>query len=258
MFEVQDNLRFSNKRIVAVSKHYKFLTDSHLQSLYYRYPIRKGKGFRNFFNVNSDKVTCAEARKHLIWLNNTSIKYRILKLFVFPSYSLFNCFGNLETERESVFQNVIRESVERLLTEAKLPLRWIAAVDANQFEPFGIVILSREIFDVETSEFYTVKNCFPKYFLERDEPKSENINFIEKTFAQTFFECAAQNENFENRIDDLIKVSRKYKFELPLSYYAFRYLDDEGHLITEREKMRLSFNKRYEKFRLETTNSAKP
>jgi hypothetical protein len=256
MFEVQDNLRFSNKRIVAVSNHYKRLPDSHLQYLYYQYPTRKEKGFRNFFNVDSDKVTCAEARKYLIWLNNTFLKYRVLKLYVFPSCSLFNCFGSSEVERESAFQNVIRQSVERLLTEAKLSLRWIAAVDANRFEPFGVVVLSREIFDVETSEFYAVKNCFPKSFLERDEPKSENINFIEKTFAQAFFESAARNENFENRIDDLIEVSRKYKFELPLSYYAFRYLDDEGNLITEREKMRLNFNKRYEQFRLETTNPA--
>lgn len=236
MFEAQGNLRFSNKRIVAVSSRYKHLSDSHLQSLYYRYPARKGKGFRNFFNSESDKIACTEARKHLIWLRNTLLKYRVLKLFVFPSCSLFNCFGEAETERETAFQNVIRASVERLLNEAKLPLRWIAAVDADRFEPFGVIILSREIFDLEASEFYTVKNCFPKSFFERDEPKSENINFIEKTFAQTFFESAAQNENFENRIDDLIEVSRKYGFELPLSYYAFRYLDAEGNLITERER----------------------
>ncbi len=51
-----------------------------------------------------------------------------------------------------------------------------------------------------------------------------------------FFECAAQDKNFENRIDDLIEVSRRYKFQLPVNYYAFRYLDDEGNLITERER----------------------
>jgi hypothetical protein len=191
-------------------------------------------------------MTCAEARKHLFFTNSPFTRHKILKLFIFPSRSLFNCFKNLKIERELAVQNVIRKSVERLLIETKSPLRWVAAVDSSPFQPFGMVILLREIFNVETLQFQIVKNCLPQSFLERDEPKVENINIIEKIFAQTFFECAEQDENFENLIDDFIYISRKYKFELPLSYYAFRYLDDEGNLITKHEKMRLSFNKRYE------------
>ncbi len=101
-----------------------------------------------------------------------------------------------------------------------------------------------------------IEKCFPSSFFKRDAPTAENINLIEKTIAKAFFDCAVHNENFEYQIDRMIEISRKYKFELPLSYYAFRYLDDEGNLITEGEKMRLNFNKRYEQFRLETTNRA--
>lgn len=222
MLEIQENLRFSDSRIVAVSSHPKFVSGNHLHYIYYSYPIYARKGFRNFFNVNSNVMTCAKAQKYLDWSRTSFNRNKILTLHIFPSRPLLNCFGKSEAERGEVFQSVIREAVKRLLVEANLFLKWIAAVDASRYQPRGIVVIPKTVFDVETRQFKTVKNCFPRPFLERNEPKSENTNFVEKIFAQTFFDIAAQDENFENRIDDLIEVSRRYKFQLPVNYYAFR------------------------------------
>ncbi len=73
---------------------------------------------------------------------------------------------------------------------------------------------------------------------------------MENTIAKAFFECAAQCEDFEKRIDRFIELSRKFNFELPLSYYPHRYLDEEGNLMTEMEKMRFDYNKKREQFEL--------
>ncbi len=236
MLETQGNFLFADHRIIIVTAHLRIATKSNLDFIYYRYSNYAKNGFRNFFNLHSDKMTCTEARKFLEWDNIYFNRTKILTLHFFPSHPLLNCFGSSEEEREKVFRNIIRETVERLMTEAKLSLNWVAAVDVNSYEPRGIVVMHKMIFDAKKSKFKVLKHCFPKSFLVHDEPRAKTLNFMEKTFTEIFFDRAAQGEDFENRIDDLILISRKYKVKLPLSYYAFRYLDSKGNLITECEK----------------------
>jgi hypothetical protein len=254
MFEVQDNLARSNKRIVAVSKWRNPPTVHHLKDIYYRNWVGYDRGYRNFFNENLDVMGVAQAQKHLDWKLAANNGYSTL--CIYPSSDFYFCFRESRAEKESIFRDAIRQSMIHLTNEVNFSLDWVAAVNASCCFMVGIVVISEVGFDAEIGQIRFLKNCFPKSFFERNKPTAENTNYIENTIAKAFFERAAQAENFEMRIDNLIEISRKYKFELPLSYYAFRYLDDEGNLITEREKMRLSFNKRYEQFRLETTNPA--
>lgn len=164
MLEIQKNLRFSDSRIVAVSSHPKSVSGNHLHYIYYSYPIYTRKGSRNFFNVNSNVMTCAEAQKYLNWSRTSFNRNKALTLHIFPSRPLLNCFGNSEAERGEIFQNVIRTAVKRLPVEAKLSLKWIAVVDANRYQPRGMGIIPRTVFDTETQQFKTVKNSFQDLF----------------------------------------------------------------------------------------------
>jgi hypothetical protein len=273
------NLVYAESRIITVSRWRKRNSDYHLRCVYYINEVGNDKGFHNFFNENLDVMDYPQARKYLNWKAPKEIKRpyitrkqrmagyteeaheaqnKYLSLRVYPSSKFYYAVGNSQQERESVFRDAIRQSMIRLITETKIPLKWVAAVNASASYMVGIIIIPKTIFDGETNQSVVVKNCFPPSFFSRGKPTAaENTNHIEKMIATALFDCAAQTKDFENRIDDLIEISRKYKFELPISYYALRYLDGEGNLITEREKMRLSFNKRYEQFALERTSPAK-
>ena len=159
-------------------------------------------------------------------------------LCVYPNSMFYWATGKSDLERKTDFRNVIRHSMIQLVAETEIPLNWVAAVRvAKSSEMVAMIVVSKKIFDMEMGEFILLKECFPFVFYDRAKSIYDGLNHIEFTIAKSFFECAAQSENFESRVDDLIKISRKYKFELPLSYYAFRYLDAEGNLMTAHEKM---------------------
>ncbi len=283
MFHFQSDLIHSDSRIVAVSKWRNPCRDYHLRYIYYATEAGYDKGFRNFFNESLDVMTVAQAQKHLNWEMPKRVKKRkryatrkhslnhsfdelpaslnkYLTLCVYPSSDFYYCSGKSQNERELAFLNAVRQSMIQLIAETELPLNWVAAVNASSIYMRAMIVVSKKIFDSEKREFTILDKkhkCFPPSFFSREKPTAENTNHIEETIAKAFFDCAAQTEDFENRIDKLIEISRKYKFELPLNYYAFRYLDDKGNLITEREKMLLSSNKRYEQFTLERKSPAK-
>lgn len=132
-------------------------------------------------------MTSTEARHYLKWSRISFKKNKVLILYIYPSRPLFNCLGHSETESEMVFQNVIREAVDQLMIEAQLSMKWVAAVNANHRQPFGMVIIPKLIFDDETWQFKLVKNCFPKPFLERDAPESDKYkSYRENIYGNIF------------------------------------------------------------------------
>lgn len=255
------DLVYTETRIVTVSKWRKRNSDYHLRCVYYSNEVGKDKGFHNFFNESLDVMDYPQAAEHLNWKapkkkikrpyitrkqrmagyfeEAPEAQNKYLSLRVYPVSKFYYAVGNSRQERESVFRDAIRQSMIRLITETKIPLKWVAAVNASASHMVGVIIIPKTIFDGETGQSVVVKDCFPKPFFKRDKTTPENINHIEKEIAKALFDCAALDEKFENRIDDLIEISRKYKFELPVSYYALRYLDGEGNLITERERRSL-------------------
>lgn len=255
---------YSNTRIVAVSRWKNSCSDYYLSTIYYQSCAGYDTGYRNFFNENLDVMTVAPARKHLNWKapkkkikryyitrkqrmagyseEAPEARNKYLSLRIYPSNKFYYAIGNSRQERESVFRDAIRQSMIQLSDETKTPLKWVAAVNASEPAMVGVIIMPKTVFDGETKQSVEVKDCFPPSCFIREKPTEENTNHIERMIATALFDCAAQTEDFENRIDYLIEISRKYKFKLPLNYYALRYLDAEGNLITEREKMLLSFN----------------
>ena len=233
MIEAKENLIRSDRRIVAVSKWKNQSSVYHLKGIYSKNRTGYEKGYRNFFNELANTLTVAQAADCLNWKLSSS---NYLTLQIYPSSEFYFSISDSRDERENIFRAVIRRAMTRLIREISLPLNWVAAVNASSPFMVGTVVISKVIFDDKTRKSKVVKHYFPRSFFERNEPTAENVNHIESAIAESFFECAALTEDFESRIDRLIEISRRYNFKLPVRYYAFRYLDGAGNLMTELER----------------------
>ena len=165
-------------------------------------------------------------------------------LCIYPNSEFYWCIGRSNVERKNAFRDVIRHSMNQLVSETGLPLKWVAAVQADSSSKMiAMIVTTKKIPDPETGQFRMLKKCFPPSFLDRKLLSAKDMGYAESIIARAFFECAVQSANFEKCIDNFIELSRKYNFELPLNYYPYRYLDEAGNLMTEAEKMRSDFHK---------------
>lgn len=214
---------FADNYIVSVSGR-KSVGDGYLNYIYSRVPTAEGKGIKNFFCDELGAMSYKQAKDLF-----TSNYYRnfsgecVMTLCVAPHRTLYKAMSGTDGGRESAFRDVIREAMRKFLLEQKILVNWIAAIDTSADKPLARIIISKGAFCLETDQPKILKRFFPRSAFNRAEPERENMNQIEKTFTQLFFDRAAKDENFENQKNDLIYLSSKFKVELPLSYYAVSF-----------------------------------
>lgn len=211
---------YAGWRIVSVSGR-KSVGDSYLNYIYSRVPSAEGKGIKTFFCDELDAMSFRQAKD--LFTHNGYYNFHgedVMTLCVAPHRWLYKALSGTDGGRENAFRDVIREAMKKFLLEQKILVNWVAAIDTNADAPLARIIISKGAFCLETDKPKILKKLFPRSVWERSEPEWENTNQIEKTFAQMFFDRAAQDENFENQKKDLIYLSGKFKIELPLNYYA--------------------------------------
>lgn len=216
MSEIQDSLFRSEKRIIAVSWWKDSSSVSHLENISYKNWNGCGRGYGRFLNETASKMTPSKAKDCLNW----KISSKNLTLQIYPSNDFYYCFNESSEEREFLFRAAIRRAMIQMKDEINLPLNWVAAVSASY--PMMATIVISKIIPNKKQKFKEVDKCFPASFFRRDKSAIQNLNYIEYSVAKAFFECAGQTIKFQSRIDDLIRIARKYDFDLPVGYYAFR------------------------------------
>lgn len=78
------------------------------------------------------------------------------------------------------------------------------------------------------------------------------MSIIGNILANSFYlNMLESDDRSEYDIDELIKLARDTNFELPIEFYAHRYLDAEGNLMTKHEKDMLDHRRKMDKWNAE-------
>lgn len=277
------------RRIFSVYRWRNPPVKSFLKNLYYyNWVGDEKKGYRNFFNHEQNHMTVGQAKDYLNWNFFDNAHFTAFRIYT--DWTIKRLSGSSREEKEICFRDLIRDAVPKLLDKIGIDLNWIGAVNAKSTDMVAMIVFSnvvlsekikadlfkeakpreatfddcqkflekrsakRDFFEYkdEIENFTILKKCIPHDLTVQWEAHKDNMSIIGNILANSFYlNMLESDDRSEYDIDELIKLARDTKFELPIEFYAHRYLDAEGNLMTKDEKDMLDHRRKMDKWKAE-------